>query len=107
MPQARFEAIRSLGFAGISAVYAAVGAVTTTKVRAFVISNLTQGDMFFSTDGTNDHFVVSAGSFVLIDVTANMLSHGEENFFVPIGTQFYCKQITAPVEKAVYVSFLY
>ena len=107
MPAANMEACKVLAFGGISAAYATVGSATTNKVRAFLVSNLTQGDMYITWDNSTDMFPVPAGAFVLIDVTSNMLAHGEENYFLPIGTQFYVKQITAPVEKSVYISCLY
>jgi hypothetical protein len=107
MPAANFENCKTLGFAGISAAYATVGSATTHKIRAFLVSNLTQGDLYVTWDNSRDLFPVAAGGFVLIDISANMQIHGEENYFLPIGTQFYVKQITAPVEKAIYISCLY
>lgn len=107
MPAANFEDCKTLDFSGISASYAVVGSATTTKVRAFLVSNLTQGDLYVTWDNTRDLFPVAAGAFVLIDISANMQIVGEENYFLPIGTQFYVKQITAPVEKSIYISCLY
>jgi len=101
------EDCRSLAAAGISGAYAAVGSATTHRVRAFLVSNATQGDLFVTWDNTRDLFPVLAGSFVLIDVSSNMQAYGEENYYLPIGTQFYCKQITAPVDKTLYISCLY
>ena len=107
MPVANMEDLRSLAFGGISGAYATVGSATTTKVRSFLVSNATQGDMLITWDSSRNLLPVLAGSFVLFDVTSNMMAHGEENYFLPIGTQFYVKQITAPVEKSVYIACLY
>ena len=108
MPAAKFESGRSIAFGSISANYANVGSATTHKARAVLISNGTQGDMWVSLDGgITDAFPVLAGSFVLWDITSNMLAHGEEQYFIEIGSQIAVKQITAPVDKSVYASVLY
>lgn len=106
---AYFEPLRSLGFAGISAAYAAVGSPTTHTVRAFCITNNTQGHMIFSLDNTNaagDMFV-AAGSYKLYDVQANMNANKDDRYVFPIGTQFYVKQVTAPASGDVYVEVMY
>lgn len=103
--KAVFDRIRSLGFGSISGTYASVGGVTTRLVRVFKISNNTQGDMFFTTNDSQDEMFVAAGSFTLYDVQSN--ANGKDDKYVlPIGTQFSVKQITAPVEKAVYIEIL-
>ena len=107
--RANFEAIKSLGFAGISAAYAEVGSVTANPVRAFCISNNTEGDILFSLDSSISagQMFLAAGSFRLYDVQANINPQFDDKYVLPVGTQFYCKQITAPVSGSVYIECIY
>lgn len=107
--KAQFEPLRSLGFAGISASYAAIGSATTHQVRAFCITNNTQGDMIFSLDNTVSagQMFVARGSYKLYDVQANMNTQFDDKYVIPIGTTFYVKQSTAPVSGDVYVECMY
>lgn len=104
-----FDTLRSLGFAGISAAYAAVGSALTVNPRIMCITNKTQGDMIFSTDSNNasGQIIVPAGSFKLYDLTANLVPGHDDNFVIAVGTQFYVKQITAPTSGSVYIEFIY
>jgi hypothetical protein len=107
--RAFFEPLRTLAAAGISGTYAAVGSPTTHMVRVFCITNNTQGDMIFSLDNTNasgDMFV-AAGSYKLYDIQANINPQFDDKYVLEIGTQFYVKQVTAPVDGDVYVECLY
>ncbi len=100
--RAFFEPIKTLGFAGISAAYANVGAVTTHPVRAFCVSNDTEGNLYFTTDTGQDEMYLAAGSFRLYDLQAN-INKKDDKFVLEVGTQFSVKQITAPVSGNVYV----
>lgn len=102
-----FEAIKTLGFAGISGAYASVGSPTDFPIRAFKISNNTAGDLYFTTNIAQDELFVAAGSFTLYDLQSNINPHFDDKFVLPIGTQFSCKQITAPVSGAVYIECIY
>lgn len=106
--RANFETVKTLGFAGISAVYADVGSPTTHPIRAFCISNNTQGDMYFSIEDTAiDQLFVAAGNFKLFDVQSNINPQFDDKYVLPIGTQFSVKQITAPVDGAVYIECMF
>lgn len=107
--RAHFESLRTLGFAGISAAYAAVGTPLLNQVRAFCITNNTQGDMIFSLDNTNasGHMFVAAGSYKLYDVQANINPQFDDKYVLAVGDQFYVKQSTPPVDGAVFVECLY
>lgn len=106
---AYFEPLRSLGFASISGTYAAVGTPTTHQARAFCITNNTQGGMIFSLDNTvaAGHMFVPAGTAKLYDVQSNMNAQFDDSFMLRIGTQFYVKQVTAPVAGDVYIEILF
>lgn len=104
-----FDTLRTLGFAGISGTYAAVGSPTTVEARIVSITNNTAGDLIFSTDPTNadGQLFLHAGSFKLFDMTANLVPGKDDNFVLAKGTQFYVKQISAPTSGAVYIELVY
>ena len=105
--RALFEAIKTLGFAGISGAYASVGSPTEFPIRAFCISNNTAGDLYFTTNVLQDEMFLAAGSFRLYDLQSNINPQFDDKFVLPIGTQFSVKQITAPVDGSVYVECIY
>ena len=106
--RAYFESLKTLAFGGISGAYAAVGSATACPIRAFCITNNTQGDMIFSTDNTDasGHMFISQGSYKLYDIQANQNAQFDDKYVLPTGTQFYVKQITAPVDGDVYIECL-
>lgn len=104
-----FDSLRSLGFAGISATYAAVGTAFSVNARMICFTNKTVGDVIFSTDNTDvdGQILVPAGSFKLYDLTANLVPGKDDSFVIAKGTQFYVKQVTAPTSGAVYIENVY
>jgi hypothetical protein len=99
------EALRSLAFGSIGAGYSAIGTALSNPVRVFLLQNLTDETLMFSFGGATDHVVLSAGGYLLIDVTANKsLSHG---FYIAQGEQVYVKQVGAPSSGSVYLSVFY
>ena len=107
--RAFFEPLRTLAFGGISGSYAAVGTPLENQVRAFCITNDTQGDMIFSLDNTlaEGHMFIARGSYKLYDVQSNMNAQFDDKYVLAIGEQFYVKQETVPVDGAVYIEVLY
>jgi hypothetical protein len=101
-----FDTLRSLAFGSISGSYAAVGSQFANPVRLICFTNNTDGDMFFSVDGVNNNLFVAAGSFKLFDLTTNRTNQAQY-WMLPIGTQFYVKQSTAPSKGAVYIECLW
>lgn len=104
-----FDTLRSLAFGGISGSYAAVGPALTVNPRIMCITNKTQGDMIFSVDSGNadGQIIVPAGSFKLYDLTSNLVPGKDDGFVIAVGTQFYVKQVAAPVSGSVYIEFVY
>lgn len=104
-----FDSLRSLAYTGISGTYAAVGSALTVNARIICFTNKTQGDVIFSTDSSNSsgQILVPAGSFKLYDLTANLIPGKDDNFVLAIGTQFYVKQVAAPVSGSVYIELVY
>ena len=104
--KAKFDAIRSLGFASITGAYANLGTALTKMCRAFILVNDTDGDLMISLDGgITDHLYLPAGSFQLFDVGSNAQQE-DDKFVLPVGTQFAVQQVTVPTVKAVYLSIL-
>jgi len=99
------DAIRSLAFGGISGSYATVGGVLTRPIRLICFTNGTNGDVFFSTDGSTNMLFVAASSFKLFDLSSNKIG-GVPNWAFPVGTQFSVKQSTMPTSGAVYIECL-
>jgi hypothetical protein len=107
--RAYFESLRSLGFVGISAAYAAVGTPTDHQIKAFCVTNRTQGDIICSFDNTDadGQFIVIAGSYKLYDVQSNMNAQFDDKFVFPKGSQLYVKQVAAPVSGSVYFEVIH
>jgi hypothetical protein len=103
---ADFDSIRSLAAGSISGSYAAVGTPLDFKTRGVCLTNDTQGSMMFTNDVTKDKVFVKAGSFKLWDVQANMNAQFDNSYILPINTQWYVKQLEAPVDGNVYVESL-
>lgn len=102
-----FEAIKTLAFGGISGAYASVGSPTAFPIRAFCISNNTQGDLYFTTNTTQDEMFLAAGSFRLYDLQSNINPKFDDKFVLETGTQFSVKQVTAPVSGSVYIECIF
>lgn len=108
MAVARFDALRSLAFGGISGTYAALGTPLSQNWREFRIVNATDGNVFISADGVTDNFFLPANSFLLWDLATNAPPISDTDTFVlAINTQFYVKQSTAPTSGAVYIEGIY
>ena len=101
-----FDTLRTVAHGSISGSYAAVGTALGFPSNAMRIINNTDGDMFFSDDGTNDKLFVPAGSFVLYDISSNKNSPGDA-LLIRAGTTFYVKQSTAATKNSVYIEILY
>lgn len=102
------EGLRSLAYTSLSTSYAALGEEFSNPIRIFHLQNLTDANIIYSFDGVNAHGVVAAGSFLLLDVTANKtLPQGE---FISAGTIVSVRTIsgeTAPTSGSVYLSVFY
>lgn len=105
--RAFFDELRSLAFGGISAVYAPVGSPLSVMGRGICFTNNTEGDVLFTDDLSKNKIFVAAGSFKLWDVQANMNAQFDDKYVLPIDTQFYVKQLEAPVSGSVYIEIIY
>ena len=105
--RAEIEPVRSLAFGSISASYATVGTPFVHASRIICFSNNTQGDVFFSRDGSTDELFVASGSFKLFDISTNHRAANQSDLVFVKGTQWYVKQITAPTSGSVYIETIY
>lgn len=104
---AKLDELRSLGFAGISGTYAPVGGPLEHLGRIVTVTNNTEGDILLTTDNTRDEMFVAAGSYKLYDIQANQNDKFDDKYVLPIGLQFYVKQLEAPVSGSVYIEIMY
>ena len=95
------EALRSLAFGSISGSYAGLGTPLDFPGRLYYLVNTTDVLLTFSWDGVTDHFVLAAGSQMVIDVTANRTATGGA-FMVSELTRTYVKG--APTSGSVYLT---
>jgi len=100
--QLQAEPLRSLGYAATGAAYVEIGTSLAYPARQFIVQNLTDADMVFSIDGTNDHFVIPAYSFFLSDVSTNTVT--ADGFFLMKGSKLYVKRIGVPTTGTIYFS---
>lgn len=98
------EVLRSLAFGSISGVYAGIGTALANPCRIIHITNNTDVLLTFSFDGVDDHFVIPATSFLLLDVTSNMAGTGG-SFTISQGQRIYVKG--APGSGSVYLAAFY
>jgi hypothetical protein len=107
MTEARFDTLRTLGFASITASYQPLGLSITHLWREWKLTNATNGNMLISFDGTNDNMFVPANSFTLFDITTNSNQNAAAPLTMSIGTQFLIKYSSVPTSGAVYLEAIY
>lgn len=100
------EPIRTLGFAGIVAGYTGVGTPLLNPCRIVYVQNLTDASVMFSMDGVNDHFILPASGYMILDVTGNSMTN-LQGFYISKGQRFYVRQVGAPTLGGVYISAFY
>jgi hypothetical protein len=99
------DTLRSLAFGSISGTYANVGTITTHPFRVIFITNTTDADVIFSLNGgITDNFVIPTKQSLSLDGASNCFSN---NGYIPQGTQFAVKQVSAPSLGSVYVAGVY
>jgi hypothetical protein len=83
------EAIREIGFAGLTNAFATLGAPLVAPSRAARMVNETNAAVYVSIDGVTKHYRISPGSAYTKDEKSN-------DSFYEAGTQFYVMYATAP-----------
>ena len=108
MAIARFDFLRTVGFATITAAYTPLGTPLARNWRAFAFTNTSNATLFISFDGTTDNIVIPANSFKLYDLAANSADVGDAaGLIMQLNTQISVKYLTAPTSGSVYVEALY
>src|SRR5260221_6434664 len=109
----RFDKLRGMGFAQITASYQGLGFLTTPTVpaqfthamRVLHFINDTNGDIMVSFDGVNDNFPVIADSFSLYDLTSDQ--DDNESFRYENGSIINIKYLTVPTSGTFYLVAIY
>jgi len=101
----KFEPLRSLSYADITTSYVAVGSATENPAHVAYISNITNGSLLFSFDGMNNHLIIPANGYFLLDISTNKVT--QEGFWLAEGTTLYVKQFDTPTTGFVSFSLIY
>jgi len=102
----KFDAIRELDFGDVSGTYAAIGTPTTDYARIISINSSLDDEVYISTDGSTNEIRLSSNSFILLDLSSNKVR--DDGLFIPIGTQFYVKQVSGAVSSgSVWITIVY
>lgn len=99
-----FEPLRTIAFGDISGIYAGIGTAFSNPCRSLYIVNDTDVLLTFSDDGVNDHFVIPATSYILLDVGSNKTTLGG-SLNIAQGTRIYVKG--TPTMGNVYLTTMY
>lgn len=100
------EPLRTLAFGAIGPVYMGIGTALDNPCRILNIQNQTDVSILFSLDGVDDHFLLPANGFILLDVSSNEVHNG--GWFISQGQRFYAKSNGfLPTSGAVYLSAFY
>jgi hypothetical protein len=104
--RARFDPVRSLGFASITNVLAGVGTELEHPARCVYIFNNTDRVLAFSFDGINDHIILPALGYWFWDIASNQsLNRG---WYLADGDRLYVRTLTTnPTLGSVYFTAMY
>lgn len=87
--RATFDALRSATTASIGTNYAIIGSASSYPIVAVKFTNLTNGDVVVSLDGSTDMLYVAANAFTLFDLRTNAAFNTD--YMMPVGTAFFVK----------------
>lgn len=110
--RARYETLKTLGFAAIGAGYTGIQDMAGNpvssdhEIRIYTILNRTDADLLFSLDGINPFILIPNGQSYTEDLSSNQaLSAG---FALPAGTRLYIAHNgVAPTSGSVYWTICY
>lgn len=83
------EVLRSIDSSTFTGSYQAIGTVLANPSRLVKFTNVSTKSVSISWDGSNDHEILPAGSFVLLDIATN--KEEMSSCYIAAGTQFYVK----------------
>lgn len=99
----RSETMRSIAFGSIGASYTIIGSAFNHPVSKLFIQNLTDVDLLFSHDGTNNSFLLPTEGMYVLDITFD----GNNSVSIPQGDALYVKQSGVPSTGGVYLTVYY
>lgn len=103
----RYEPLRSIDFASVSATYAGVGLPFSNPVRILKVTNLTNENILVSLNGIDDHDIVPANGFFLYDYASNK-ANAAGLLEQPLGDRIYVKEEdSTPSVGNIYVTVVY
>jgi len=97
------EDLRSTAFGSITGAYTMIGFALEFPSRILIIQNLTDTQMLFSFNGSDDHLTLPSGGQIVLDLTANKTVTGGAAY-ISAGDAVWVKYASAPSLGAVYVS---
>lgn len=101
-----YEPLKEKDATTLTANYLAVGTSLTHPVRMVRIQNTGDKDVRISFDGINDFTYMSAGTSLLLDITANQTR--EEGFYLPKGITVYAKHNgVVPTSGDIFITTIY
>lgn len=105
--KAQFDTLRTAAFGTITGSYTAFGPSQVYPARIIKFTNTTDQDILISNNGSTDKDIVTAGGFVLYDITTNHRPVNQDDFCFPVSTQWYIKYAVVPTKGSVYLSIIY
>lgn len=99
----RAETMRSIAFGSIGAGFTAIGSSYSHPISKIFINNVTDADLIFSHDGTNNHFYLPTEGMLVLDISYD----GADRVFFSQGESLYVKQSGVPSTGGVYVTVYY
>ncbi|KKK81411.1 hypothetical protein LCGC14_2813700 [marine sediment metagenome] len=102
---ATFDDQKELAFGSIGVNYTLIDSVIFHPSRVFIVMNITDALLQFSTDGANDKFPLDAKTNFTLDIATNDLDNVP--WLLPAKTGVYVKRIETPTEKSVYIVTVY
>ncbi len=105
------EPLRSLIFSSISGTYfKIVNVATTHPARLVCFTNTTNSNLFISLNGVDDHLVLPANGFKLLDIMTNHYPGPNSPMQIPQQTFFWARTATGssnPTSGFVYAEVYY
>lgn len=108
--KATYEPLRVIAFGAIPAAYSPNGAFGDPLAeigRLVTIKNGTDGDIYLSLNGVDDHEWLPAATFDKNDFTSNKASVPGGFLGIPANTQYWIRYGTAPTTGQVTLSVVY
>lgn len=100
------EPIRSIAFGSISGTYAGIGTAITNPARVIYLVSTLNVDSMISFNGIDDHFVLLASGYIMLDVSSNQSFN--QGLYISSGQRLYVKQLSgAPASGSVYLTVMY